>query len=851
MNLLTLRGRIQSMDETSFTPPDVISAEGKKTLPIEHPKTASEKIVSESKWNDEKLAKFAAELNKILYLAQTMGEKFSPSSEDEAVIRQAIDYIDQETRKAILDDNVMRKQTLEDFSKVISVVDFNMHPEKRRQAVQVEAEKTRLKKEEETRETNTALEAEQKRLLGIKEKELEIQKHVLQDVVSEIEKIDEKDFETKTLDDFSELKKRLYEIRDILQGKGVAFIDVDSRYDKQEVRLLGFIERAKIKEMSFSEIVEIIIAKNYDPFKTAAEQGNITDPYEREIIKRFQVIYYTATDSIVVYEKDPITKEDVIVRNANTGKDEKVENKLLTAEKQREHHRVKTKIWAYRYQDEHYGGQYIPAANPDQLYAKMKSRKLFRDDILAGVMDEKAYGTGPREMFEYAIKIVADEIDLFEYDEDGKLKLDSNGYPIRPYSYDTLKKEPDAPTKLKAHLKDLFVGTDKNKVSEKDFEILWNLYLCFDLASISLAILQKGTKTRGHNQGTSADNQAFRTYPLEVMSHKRNRYGNLDVAQQHLLAFTGEYPKDKRNTHKNNTDTWEYVWAGNKSRVEGTEVRTVDETQELVKLYMEAFFPLKGIENSILPNTSGDVKWSKPVFPDHLQFLIEPTGKIGSQDLYEIAAKGWDQLLDMTVGELGSSITLEKIFNTNDGLYTRFINSGMGLAKVVTGEHLTWFPTLLRYFVGRLAAGFEGSDITSRRELRDRLVEQLKISTAPGGGLDLSGNNGKEIRGFITELEEGKNASLLDKAKYQWAEIPEILRPWQHHMRRSKRIAYMKAWYEDKTHRAAPRADIDIRRINLTGDPDLKTFYDAIDERAPLPKIIDRSAKSTDTAEKK
>lgn len=642
--------------------------------------------------------------------------------------------------------------------------------------------------------------------------ETEKQRHELQGAVSKIEKIDDKDFESKTLESFLELKTELYKIRDDLQKQNVAFTDVDSRFDKQEARLLEFIERAKIKEMEFPEIVEIIIAKNFDPFKNAAEQGSITDPYEREIIKRFQGIYFKATETIVEKKDDGSLDES------------------LTKEKQREHRRIKSKIWAYRYQDEHYGGQYVPAANPDNLYGKMTTRKLFRDDVLDGVINEKAYGQGPKEMLDYAVDLVADEIELIQKDENGKT--------IKPYHYDSLKANPDGPAKLKQHLHDKFVDT--GKVTDENFKILWDLYICFDLASISLAKLQKGTKTRAHNQGTSADGQAFRCYPMEVMSHKRNRYGNLDVAQQHLLVFMGEYPKNKRDD--------KFIWAGNDELMNGRRVRTVEETQELIKLYMACYFPLRGIENQVFPGNSGDKAWSQSVFPDHLKFLTVSTGEIGNQEIYEVAQKGWDQMLEITIGDIGGPLTLEKIFNTNDGLYTKFINSGMGLAKVIKGEHHKWFVPMLRYFVGRLSAEFKSDALVERRELKNRLVDQLKISVSSGLQID-KGNIDKEIDELITELESGKS-NIVAATFGLMSEIPEILRPWRHRMRRKERVAYMQAWYKDKTGKQA-HGDISLWRVNPLGDPDIRTMYNAIEEKIPLPKIIDRSAKSKDTSEKK
>lgn len=655
------------------------------------------------------------------------------------------------------------------------------------------------------------------------ETEMDVQKKALQDVVSEIEKLDfkdDKDFAENPKAKMSyllDLKTRLYAVRDELQKRKVAFVDVDSRFNKEEKRLKDFIERAEIRDLSFADLVEIIIDRNFDPFKTTAEQGSITDPYEREIIKKFQAIYFpTATFKIEVKNPDGSL------------------NQKKTEEAKREHRKVKTRIWAYRYQDEHYGGQYVPAANPDHLYGKtgkMTTRKLFRDDILGGVMDEKAYGPGPKQMLEYAVNLVADEVEVTEVDASGKT--------IKPYHYDSLKGNPDGPAKLKAHLKEQFVDT--GKVTEENFKILWDLYICFDLASVSLAKLQKGTKTRSHNTGTSADAQAFRCYPLEVMSHKRNRYGNLDVAQQHLLIFTGKYPKEKKNS--------EYVWAGNKDLMNGSRVRTTDETQELVKLYIKAYFPLKGIQNTVLPGDAGNTEWSKCVFPDQFSFLTVPTDKIPNPELYEVAQSGWDQMLEMTIGDIGGSLTIDRIFNTNDGLYTKFINSGMGLAKVITGEHHRWFVPMLRYFVGRLSAEFNSDELVDRRELRNRLVEQLKVSVSSGLQIDRGGPVDQGISEFIKELEGGKS-SLAARALGLMGEIPEILRPWKNRMRRNERIAYMQAWYEDKTGEKA-HGDISLWRLNPLGDPDIKLMYDAIEERAPLPKIIDRSAKSKDTSEKK
>lgn len=646
----------------------------------------------------------------------------------------------------------------------------------------------------------------------------DVEKRRLQGIVDQIEQLDYKDDEDfakrAKLSDLEKMKRDLYAVRDELRKKNISFIDVDPRYDKQEQRLHQFIERATVLEMSFADIVKRVKAARYDVYKASNLIGNITDPVERALIKRFQAFYYSSSETYSGGDKD----------------------------KELEHRRLKVEIWAERYNDEHYGGQYVPAAavtdsaGEDILYSSLKNRKLFRDDILA-VIDNPRYAKSSREMLSHGIQVIAGEINP----------------PGLKLSYGDLANTADGPKYFKDYLRVEFVNS--GKLSEDQFEILWNLFVDFDLASVGLARTQKDTQTRSHNPGKKIDTE-FLSYPLHVMSHMRNRYGNIDTAAQHLLIFTGEYPSEFVVTSRGR----KYLWSGNEEIVDSTRVRTEEETRQLILAYMEAHMPLGGIKESVL--TSGtDAEWNRPIFPDPYDFLTAEfdstktkgsfDATIGNTDLYLIGMEGWNRMLEMTIKSLSSgSLKLHDIFK-DGGIYKQFVNEGIGKAKVVKGEHYKWFVPMLRYFVGRLSVAFDDDGLVVRRkELKEQLIEQLKTGT----GLKIDEIK-TDLDAFIKELEAGKN-----RQGPAWKGIPEILMPYDDHRRRNERIAYMRLWWRDKKKGKIPPPPVSggllpSPRAGVRGtfavDPDVQAYYDAIEERIPLPQIIDRSSFNKDTSEKK
>jgi hypothetical protein len=89
-----------------------------------------------------------------------------------------------------------------------------------------------------------------------------------------------------------------------------------------------------------------------------------------------------------------------------------------------------------------------------------------------------------------------------------------------------------------------------------------------------------------------------------------------------------------------------------------------------------------------------------------------------------------------------------------------------------------------------------------------------------------------------------------------WKGVPDILIPYDDHRRRDQRIVYMKLWWADQVKGATPPPP-DPERIKDMGtflqrDPRhavlIQTYYDAIEERIPLPTIVDRNAFTTDTS---
>ncbi|MEO8581602.1 MAG: hypothetical protein ABI425_03370 [Patescibacteria group bacterium] len=695
------------------------------------------------------------------------------------------------------------------------------------------------------------------RLSTLDEVEREEMKTSLSGLIEKINKLDLED-ETHTLDSLKkEYADEFKDLEDRFDKGGIPPASVSSRYAEAKKKLGIMVESATIRGYPFSKVVSIASEKNYDVFVDTKSTRTIADPYEKAIVKRVQALYYTETAKFGV-------------KNADGSIDE---NDPETEKLRIEHRRQKVRMFAYRYRDDNYPKTGVPAAKQENLYSLFGPRRLSRKDILEGVTNHEIYGQHTQDLLRYVIDVVGEDIPTrspkpAEMNPDGTVKERARFYTARELEicYDDLAKNPDGPLKLENHLKEIFVAS--GLLPLEHFEIVWNLYITFDLASISLAKLQKRTKTRSHNPTKPVDTE-YLSYPFHVMSHKRNRYGNLDSAHQHLLEFTGDYPNDEEKDQFGNLvyrddsgnvvpagtrDSTTYLWAGNQSKRHGTHVRTVRTTQRLVRLWTNAYFPTKGIEGRIYTdknrqklnpktgkqedNDNYEGNWNKPIFPDHFQFLTESEDRIGNIDLYTTAQKGWDKMLKMTVGPISAGLKMHDIFGAEHGLYTEFLNNGIGLAKVVAGPHHNWFVPMLRYLIGRIGVGFYSEAVNHREELRKELVEQLKIGTGvPRGAVGFDE--------LLAELE-GKDATQF--AGSRWNKMPDILRPFDQGRRRDERVAYMRAWYKDKTDKEPPSL---LQRVNPGKDEYIKTYYDAIDEVIPLPVIIDRASASTDTAEKK
>lgn len=586
-------------------------------------------------------------------------------------------------------------------------------------------------------------------------------------------------------------------------------IEADQGFTRASERVRKAKEIKEIREMSFAEVVRIAKSKRYDVFKSESTIGSISDPYEREIIKKFQSWYYKPTES------------------------------LTTDVERTEHRQLKVEMWAFRYTVEHDDGKYVPAANvtdaagEDVLYSSMKNRALVREDVLAVTQDRSLPSGIVREMYQHAIDAIAGDIDTPGF------KLD----------YGSLANNENGENLMQEYLKERYVET--GRIPEAKFNVLWDIFVSFDLASIGLVRAQKGTKTRSHNPGKKVDTE-FLSYPLHVMSHMRNRYGNVDTAAQHLLVFTGEYPDDTNGKG-------EYLWAGNEHNLNGTHVRTEEETRKLVKAYMKAYMPLNGIEGHVLLSGT-NAEWNQAVFPDHLDFLTAPISTpklpvqpnveiadtIGNLDLYRTAQDGWNRMLEMSIRSLDSPLSLHDIFK-DGGVYKQFVNDGIGKAKVVKGEHYRWFVPMLRYFVGRVSVAYGDQTNIGRRLLKDQLVEQMKIAT----GLQIPEIQ-PEIDAFVNEIKSGVQYKKWGPG---WNGIPEMLIPYDDQARLQERIEYMKLWWRDRKKGASEPPTVSVgvsSAMQLTAfrDPDIKLYYDAIYEREPLPQIIDRTAFNKDTSDK-
>lgn len=724
--------------------------------------------------------------------------------------------------------------------------------------------------------------------------QLDQEKTTLIDAINEIERIDYagdqvREPQLAVLDHLLGLESRVIDAREALLLRGQAIRNVDTRYDAQWKKLQDLIERARIRRMTLGELVEQIKARKLNPYISNTEIQHNPDPTIRLILNTFQ--NYSPPEYATELEK---------------------------AAEKADRTRAVIDMFASQFELGNASSEKMPSADTTKLYDYMdpKNWGLTREIILSFTKDEQlspdgthTVGENVQRMLRYGIEVV------------GKRKGKGGIYePLPdelPFTYGELIKSSEGQASPKERLREFlhrkFVE-EQQALTERDFDIAWKLFYTFDLFGIGLAKRQKWTQTRAHNTHFK-DDPNYGAYPFHIAAHKLNRYGSEANSLLWLTLFTGKYP-----------DKWARSGAqhGSASAPDADSLEShggVQGMQHLVQEFTNTFTPIDNLANSIYsedelddfieekkreiasqrtdemretarhqgrnPNLVVPVQpdaivldreearsmmWDQAVFPDHLEFLTKNLAggrEIQSLANYMTAKRGWENVLDMTIGDLkGVSspghVTLDDL-RSDSGPWEQFIAQGIGLAKLVDGNHKKWFVPLTRYFIARISEQFEphGEDeLEGRKKLRDLLISRLRQAIADQEG----GISGLGFEVLLAELETYDRSLGLLRAVTggeKWVVLPQILRPrktrtkerdhyvdlqFQHDHPHLKEHARLKGLYDSGiTTRLMATAALAMSGYTA-GDVD--EYYDLRDREQSIHRPANRK-KNTDTTQEK
>ncbi|MFH2118284.1 MAG: hypothetical protein ABII10_00905 [Candidatus Paceibacterota bacterium] len=447
--------------------------------------------------------------------------------------------------------------------------------------------------------------------------------------------------------------------------------------------------------------------------------------------------------------------------------------------------------WAKEINEEE--GQ-VPSCVHSKLFPELTGkegrshRKLEREQLLQVTTFHPIYGEYVRKILQEIIEKVAD-----------KKNREFSKYDRKNYEY--LCGSGEGRSLIDNYISDHYRNTmmlnlyqdlnedERGKKIDRILKLTLNLFLLFDLLSVSLAERQTQTTTRIHGMTVKEDDWIWLSRPDAATVHRIQRYNILSDWSAWWLVVQSEVP---RNYGRNGQPEYH---------------KQLEKIRDKLKLQQECYYPtdsFSGEANGIPPSSI-----LEPTFPDTFGFLTLQKGEmlvfgnevwgfnrageyqelgtvttrgkyrgpetdpgdgdeiksVWTTDNYQLALSAWKDMLLLVLGDLPQKITEEMLFESyakgddgkEMGLLDTFVKGGPDRMKLFPGNHQKALQPLLTWFLLRVIARLAVSE-QRKTYIHKEIVERLRGTYKSGGGLESFTD---QIDGAIRAISNGTNGTRM------------------------------------------------------------------------------------------